>query len=378
VGDAYLLALTEDLTPKGEPARLTSKNPISAGLAWTPDGREIIFSSGDSLETLALWRTQIASQANPQRLDFAGENARMPAVARLGRRLAYARWLRDGNIWRIETTGAGTGQAGKFISSTRPDLNPQFSPDGKRIAFTSHRSGNPEIWMCDADGWNAVQLTSFGGPHTGSPRWSPDGQYIVFDSLARGTRDIYVIGAGGGKPRALTSEASEDVIPSWSRDGRWIYFSSNRGADRQIWKIPWAPGAPGAGHGGEAVQVTRNGGHVAFESWDGKNLYYTKGHAPGPLFKLPLGGGAESQVLESVYQRAFAATGSGIYFISPPDARGVARLQFLDLASGKSSPITALDKPLTVGLTVSPDGRTVLYSQIDLVGSDLMLVENFR
>ena len=374
VGDMYLLALGEDLTPRGEPERLTSDNRFFSRAAWTPDGREIIFSSGNTVQTWGLWRIQAAGQAKPQRLDFAGEGVSQPAVSPAGRRMAYARVLQDLDIWAVETTGVTAGQPKNFISSTRIDFNPQFSPDGKRVVFASSRSGSAEIWVCEADGSNAVPLTAFGGPDTGTPRWSPDGEYIVFDSLAAGNRDLHVVSAGGGKPRALTREPSQDRVPSWSRDGHWIYFTSNRGGDDQVWKMPWAP----SGHGGEAVQVTRNGGYVAFESPDGKTLYYTKSPAPGPLFRLPLEGGAESQVLASVYQRAFTVTGRGIYFIAAPDARGIALLQFLDLATGKTRPIAALERPLYLGLTVPPDGRTVLYSQYALVGSDLMLVENFR
>src|SRR6266480_5707461 len=75
----------------------------------------------------------------------------------------------------------------------------QFSPDGRRIAFVSLRSGNPEIWVCNSDGSNAVQLTSFGGPFVTTPRWSPDGERIAFDSNAAGEFDIHVVGANGGK-----------------------------------------------------------------------------------------------------------------------------------------------------------------------------------
>src|SRR4029077_7565161 len=86
------------------------------------------------------------------------------------------------------------------------------SSDRKRIAFVSDRSGSREVWMCDSDGLNPVQLTNFGGSHTGSPRWSPDGRQLVFDSRPAGLSSIYVISAAGGSPRRLTDENSEDVL----------------------------------------------------------------------------------------------------------------------------------------------------------------------
>src|SRR2546425_4952784 len=106
----------------------------------------------------------------------------------------------------------------RLLSSTRIDTNARFAPDGKRIAFASTRSGSYEIWVCEIDGSNLAQLTSFGGPLTGTGRWSPDGKRIAFDSAAGGNGDIYVVSAGGGKPRRLTTDPAADDSPSWSRD----------------------------------------------------------------------------------------------------------------------------------------------------------------
>src|ERR1700737_4418539 len=78
----------------------------------------------------------------------------------------------------------------------------------------SDRSGNLEIWVCDSDGSNALQLTSFGGPQATTPRWSPDGGRIAFDSDAEGEYDIWVIGANGGKPQRMTTHPANDGNPS--------------------------------------------------------------------------------------------------------------------------------------------------------------------
>ncbi|HEX6622898.1 MAG TPA: LpqB family beta-propeller domain-containing protein, partial [Pyrinomonadaceae bacterium] len=164
------------------------------------------------------------------------------------------------------------------MSSTRADSGPQYSPDGRKVVFSSSHTGPLEVWACEADGSNPVQVTSFGGPHVGSPRWSPDGRQIVFDSPAEGHRDIYVVGVDGGKPRRLTVEASADVRPSWSRDGRFVYFGSDRGGGWQVWKAP--------AEGGATIQLTKGGGREAFDSPDGKFVYYTKADAPG-LWRVP-------------------------------------------------------------------------------------------
>jgi Tol biopolymer transport system component len=287
-------------------------------------------------------------------------------LSRQGRRLAYVRYWRDLNIWRVQIPG---GIPAPFISSTHSEENPKFSPDGRRIAFRSDRSGNNEIWVCDSDGSNAVQLTAFAGPVTADLNWSPDGRRLAFKSSAHGHGDIYVIDAEGGTPRRLTTEPSDDLMPSWSRDGQWIYFASNRSGTDQIWKMPAA--------GGAAVQVTRQGGFYSQESPDGRFLYYGKGRDPTTsLWRMPVAGGEETRVLESVtWWMNFQVVDQGIYFIpagKPPT------IQFLRFTTGRIEPVTTIAKAPAAGLTVSLDGRTILFTVWEQGGQDLMLVENFR
>jgi dipeptidyl aminopeptidase/acylaminoacyl peptidase len=267
-----------------------------------------VYSSGQVFSTNLL--TISASGGGPERLAVTGENATALSISRSGSRLAYERDVFDYNIWRIPGPNSTDKKSGpsRFIASTQPDLEPQFSPDGTKIVFHSTRSGSPEIWVCDREGRNPVQLTSFNGAQLGSPRWSRDSRWIAFDSPKAGNLDIYVISADGGQPRRLTSGPSNNARPSWAQDGRWIYFGSNRSGDWQIWKEP----APG----GTAVQVTKTkGGEEAFESLDGKFVYYAKLDVPG-IWKVPVAGGEETQVLDRGGQSVWALTGQGICFIS--------------------------------------------------------------
>jgi dipeptidyl aminopeptidase/acylaminoacyl peptidase len=205
----------------------------------------------------------------------------------------------------------------------------------------------------------------------GTPRWSPDSQRLAFDSRPEGQADIYLMSARGGAPVRLTSNPTDDVMPSWSRDGKWVYFSSVRSGAFEIWKAPVG--------GGGAIQVTRNGGRVAFESLDANCLYYTKGTFSG-LWRIPTEGGEESEVLPSVYARNFVVVKDGIYFIPEADQDGRFFLQHLDFASGEVKTIAPIRTEYYPyhGLSVSPDGQWILYSQVDRIESDLMLMENFR
>jgi Tol biopolymer transport system component len=255
------------------------------------------------------------------------------------------------------------------------DIAPSYSPDGKRIVFPSSRSGNPEIWACGSEGENPIRLTSFNGPLAGSPRWSPDGKQVVFDGRPGRNADIFVVSSEGGQPRRLTEDPAEDIVPSWSRDGRWIYFTSNRSGRLQIWKIP--------AEGGEAVQVTKQGGFEATESPDGQWLYYSQDRGSAAIRRIPVGGGEESPVYDfqqSGYSRMWSVVADGIYFATS-ESTSKSTIKFLSLPSGTVTTVASIDGSLpnsNSGLTISPDGKSLLFPLVVERGGDLMIIENFH
>jgi Tol biopolymer transport system component/predicted Ser/Thr protein kinase len=387
LGDLYLLAFSDGLRPTGDAKRITFENRGATSPAWTADGHEIVFSAPGGL-----WRIAASGftgrTVKPQRLASFGENVIKPVISRRGQRLAYSHLFFNSNIWRLAAPALDgspsvrdakslkpVNSVAPFISSTRDDSAPQFAPDSKRIAFISARSGNDEIWVCDSDGSNSVQLTSFRGPAVTTPRWSPDGARVAFDSNAAGEYDIWVVGANGGKPQRMTTDPSNDGNPSWSRDGRWIYFDSARTGKQQVWKIP--------ANGGEAIPVTRDGGFAPLEAPDGKFLYYVTSLTETNLWKIPVQGGQATKVLEGLSNYLnLAIVDSGVYFVPSRNTAAGSSLQFLSFATNKVRPVANFEKPLDLnsqgGLAASPDGRWILYTQVDQAGSELMLVENFR
>jgi eukaryotic-like serine/threonine-protein kinase len=366
--DLWLLPLAEGFQPRGEPKQLPVGGLGVTALEWIPDSHELLFSAGAS-NAAVLYRMPPSGAAKPQLLPGIGIGAVTPSVSLQGHRLAYAVGTQDTNIWKVDL-GAKSAALDEGLSSTFRDVFPQYSPDGKRITFYSNRAGRLDIWVANTDGSQAARLSSMNAITSGSPRWSPDGQQIAFDSNAGGQYHIYVVSADGGQPRRLTKEDDESFTPNWSRDGRWIYFASKRSGDYQVWKMPAA--------GGDAVQVTHGGGIAPTESPDGKTLYFTKETGMDGLWKMPLEGGAETRAVPDVYRYNYAVTEKGIYF-TPNGARDqTSSVQFLNFATGMAAPIVKVQKPLDLGLTVSPDGRTLLYTQVDSSGRNLMLVENFR
>ena len=342
------------------------------------DGLEIVFISDRAGDT-GLWRVS-ASGGEPERLLTAvGYIIGRLSLSRRGNRLAYTQHFVDSNIWRVELAGTQrkVSVPTMLISSSKSDSAPQFAPEGKRITFRSDRSGSLEIWACEADGSNPVQLTNFNGPQAGSPCWSPDGRQIAFDARPEGNPDIFVIGAEGGRPRRLTEDPAEEIAPSWSRDGRSIYFESNRSGSTQIWKMP--------ADGGEARQVTKTRGSAANESMNGRFLYYTKGRNVAGIWRVPVEGGEETLVLDTHkagYWSAWTVVEQGIYFLTAEQPARPA-IEFFSFTTGRVTEIVPLTKPFRPwtnpeGLSVSIDGRWILYTQEDRADMDIMLVENFR
>jgi serine/threonine protein kinase/Tol biopolymer transport system component len=365
VGDIYTMPLEG-----GEPHRITTDDKRIGGLAWSADGRFIVFSSTRGALP-GLWKIFVSGGAPPEQLAGVGADAWAPAISRVGNLLAYTHQSETVNIWRVpgpEFSGPKTPL--KFISSPRQQTSAVYSPDGKRIAFSSDRTGTFEIWVADSDGSHGVQLTSFGGPITGTPHWSPDGNWIVLDSRPGGHSAVFVVSAGGGEPRQVTDGTYDDIVPDWSHDGREIYFSSSRSGSQQIWKIPAAGGPP--------VQFTRDGGFEATESLDGSWLYFSK--PGGGIWKMPSGGGEEKPVLDRHTGRYWTLMRNGICFL---DLSSTAHptINFLDFTTGQIRNLGTLEKPVDwgySGLSVSADGKWIVYAQMDELISQLMLVKNFH
>jgi Tol biopolymer transport system component len=353
-----LLSLSDDQTRS-----IYSQQEWIGGLAWTADGKALVVSLNQH-GTRRLMQLPIDGAA-PALLPIGGEDAYYPAVSRSGDRLAFVRDISDTDLWRVELSSpTGQGKASPLVRSTRRDAEPRFSPDGKRIAFQSNRSGSLEIWVSDADGGNQVQLTNFSGPNVLWPSWSPDGRHIVFWAGA-----LYVVRSEGGP--AIRLEGGGE-LPSWSKDGRWIYFGA--GNSPNVWKIP--------AEGGAAVQVTKDGAFSSRESPDGNYLYYTKIDRPG-IWRVPLSGGQETCVIEEFPQHLpdyWDVVDDGIYFVDPKTSP-FPTIKFFSFATRRKSPVAMLAGPAVAwggGLTVAPGRRSIVYTQSTYSRSEIMLVENFR
>jgi len=288
--------------------------------------------------------------------------------------MAYAsrRSTSGSDIWKIEP---GNPPA-TLVESSLHEWDPHYSLDGTRIAYSTSNVGVASaIWIANEDGSHPIELANLQGRGVGSPQWSPDGRWIAFDGQSEDRHwDIFVIDAAGGQPRRLTPDPSDEHGPTWSRDGKFVYFGSTRTGRLEIWRMPF--------DGGEAVQVTDQGSNLrGCESWDGTMVLYTKRDQPG-LFARPTAGGPERRVLESpvgIYN--FVAVKGGVYYLTRPQSGSLAwELRLLDLATDRTRLVGEFEMGSIQGLSVSPDGRTFLFSgaRSQSTNTDLMLIEGFR
>ncbi len=367
----------------GEPVRLATPGRPLSGLAWTPDGAFVLAATGRQAPGLFVVPASAHDQRDPQRLDIAGSDVYEPSVvARNGGAALDLAFGHEVSNWDILGSPLPSGNVvpQPLITSIRNDQAPSFSPDGQHLAFNSARSGYEEIWVSQADGSRARQLTHFNSGLASSPRWSPDGLRIVFDATIASNRDIYVIQADGGVPQRITRESSSEGQPSWSHDGRWIYFMSDRSGSQQIWKM--------AAGGGKPVQMTQQGGYQALESSDGKTLYYAKQHAGPGLWRVPVNGGQEKLVSNAVWQNLWAMADDAIFYF---DINGLAPQVFeaplnvpvarLSLADGKAAAVASILTDLPTGvpaLEVRRDGGYLAWVTRRQHTSEIMLIRNLR
>lgn len=359
--------------------RLTKGNRDLSGFSWMPNSRDIVFSAvRDGNPNLFLVSNVPESQ--PQPLQFEGLNALRPILSRPKPgeplRLAYEPLAPRVNLWRIELSASRrvVGKPLRLLASKHLEGTPQFSPDKKRILFTSVRAGETRIFVSSAEDASTLQLPC-PGEQCGAPRWSPYGRSVAFDSLVRGQRHIYVAEPGKPGVRQLTAETMMEARPGWSRDGKWIYFCSLRDklAAPEIWKVH-------ADGSGGLRQITRHGGFEAFESPDGAWVYYVKSaEAPG-LWKVPPDGGDEIPVLDSVTEGEWSVTPEGIFFMYFGTAERSRNIQFFSFAHPATEFVYRTSADATrncPGFAASNDGRSIIVPLLENQSSEIQVVTGF-
>jgi len=280
-----------------------------------------------------------------------------------------------GDIWRRELT---SGAEERLVEDAS---NPAFAADG-RLAFDAERGGSRRLWIADARGRNAqqVSLDSSEAVSHVAPRWSPDGRHIVFQKIERTRFDIRVVDVSTRVSHAVTDDGYTDVQPAWDPGGRAIWFSSNRTGGLNVWRMPVTPdGVPS----GAPVQMTTGAGQdVELAGATGsERMTFSVLRLNADLWRLPVDPetgkptGAPEPVVVTTREDsrgAWSPDGSWIAFNS--DRAGEMNIWIHSLADGT-------DRQLTHGPggdyqpRWSPDGKRIAFFSARAGNADIWSVD---
>ncbi len=371
-GDVYLC----DSAGKGI-RRLTFDDHEVQGIAWTPDGQDIVYAANRSAGRSQLWRVP-AYGGSPRMLTVAGLNAAFPAIAPSGNRLVYVESASGASLWRARLNPGGEAEEDReLVRSTGRESWPAYSPDGRRLAYISDQTGADEVWLCDAEGANPLQLTHFNGSRVARPRWSPDGRLLLIAHDGARGPGLYTIPVPAKGAALAAGTKPVPVVPgsmngNWSLDGKKVYFD----AGGLVWRVTLPSGPT------EKVTSEPGTGQAA-ESVDGKYVYY---RARGSIWRVPVAGGKEEEVFapeNGLFFTTIEPVRNGIYYLEwERRGRGMA-VSFYDFAARKSSVVLRMNgvgnfARFTLSFSVSPDGKYIVYPKVDRDDTSLMMLEHFR
>jgi eukaryotic-like serine/threonine-protein kinase len=333
----------------GTPHALTHENTVMSGMAWTPDGSHIIYSSARGstllyLPTLHLWEIS-KSGGEPRQLTFGEAGDESPDIDNEGRILVSRKHM-DFDIWKFPVDGTPTENVGRGVRITKQTgqvQTPTLDSRDNEMAYLSDSGGHGNVWVLPLGGGQRRQITFEKDPAQviGVPIWSPDGKLITFAS-GLVSREAFRVGYYLVRPDGSDLHL---IIPAgtwtaWSGDSKWLYFS-------------------------ESSPVRKTGGYR--------------------LMKLPLEGGPAVLVRsDNARGPAPAPDGSGVYYVVPLQNLNGSLDYELRVARPDSGPSTLLNRisgqriPLWQGLqpVISKDGKWLALPLDDSLGTNIYMASS--
>ncbi|HWM90652.1 MAG TPA: hypothetical protein VN493_07790 [Thermoanaerobaculia bacterium] len=258
----------------------------------------------------------------------------------------------------------------RLTSSHHLEVFPSFSPRGDALAFSSDRSGSLEIHVRQLTGRRGERRLTSDGRQNLQPAWSPNGELIAYCSRLRG--GIWVIPARGGEPRRLTDFGSN---PAWSPDGTTLVFQSDPFTELSLFVFPALPPSTlwlVPAKGGTPRQLTRpggpSGGHGA-PTWspDGRRIAFTAFTLWGGKLWTVSAAGDDLKLIEGPRlprEPVYSPDGQTLYYSGPDPALGFTVWR-IPVTGGKPVPVQSAPAR---DLALSPDGRRLAFSHMDLDG----------
>ena len=374
LGSLMVQDLGPDLKPLGLPRRVPGVEPGSPhSLFWSRDGRYLRFLVGTDILEWDIDGGVRTAHTIPTMPIKVGAMALVSNDS--GDRAAITQVNTDEDIWAVSldpVTHVAVSPPVARVASTSFERHPRLSPDGHYLAFVSGRSGRAALWVADADGAHPRQISDLDEAVTGFPRWSPDGTRIAFHtSSPNEERMVYVVDLMGGAPAKLGGGCCPG---GWSADGRYVYVGDFGKIDSVArLSVP----------GGKRERLFE--GVLAAESVDGKRLLYAKPSEPG-LFARSLQGNVAQNPEEKLVDDfvdaplvAYIPAKGGIYYLGYTPEGKPRAFRYYDYSSRSVHDVMPAPRGVSLGLTVSPDERELLYSaDQENAGADIALFDFAR
>jgi Tol biopolymer transport system component len=342
-----------------------------AQVAWLPDGTGLLVVAQEKVAApYQLWLVAYPS-GTLRRLTNDLLDYDKVSLSADGRVLVIQQQTVVEHIWVIPDRDSTRARQLTFGASDRDGSNGlAWTPDG-HIVFASARSGASDIWMMNADGTGARQLTAETAGVNWRPRATPDGRYIVFTSTRAGLQNIWRINADGSNPIRLTKGEGEGS-PYVSPDGLWVYYTNHAATPPAIERISLVGGEPvrvSNKYDSSDPVVSPDGKLIAYEHYDDRQGWHTA--------LLPSDGGEPLKVLDfHAFRAAVRWTNDGQSLIYS-DARSADNLWLQPLAGGTPRQLTHFKEDRIGYFDLSPDGKQFAVARGNAY-SDVVLITNFR
>ena len=365
--DLFVSAVNGDVKPVGMARRLTNRKDRIRSVAWAPDSKSLLYVGGP-LDSGSVWRVDSHGMDAPVQVSDIPAQVENIAVAREAWSAVYVRDRSVTNLWQAPLSGALAPHP--LVASSHGDGEGRISPDGRMLLFGSGRSGSGQQWVANANGTSARQLTAFEGADVVTGMWTADSKEAIISVRSKDIGERVYRAAVQGTP-TMTRLLDGGMATGVSQDGRWIYVTKATGAQRSIWRTEL----------GESVttKLIAKGGVFGQEAVDGRSYCFAKSDEAQGVWCHALPEGATSRVIERLYRRNLFALGrTGIYYVGPSPGEGHPSLFFQSFQSEAPKVLRRFQQYVGWGLSVSPDERSVVFSQVDVGNSEIMLIERFR
>ena len=340
-------------------------------VAWLPDGTGLVVVAEERVAApYQAWLVAYPS-GSMRRLTNDLLDYDKVSLSADGRLLVIQQETIVNHIWVVPDGDVNRARQLTFGASAREGTSGlAWTPDG-HILFTSARSGAADIWIINADGTDARQLTAGTGGANWRPRATPDGRYIVFTSTRAGRQNIWRIDADGSNPTRLTSGVGEGT-PYVSPDGRWLYYTNYAVRPSALERIAFEGGTAvrlSSQYDSSEPVVSPDGKLIAYEHYDDRRGWHTA--------LLPAEGGEPVKVFDFHAFRAgvrWTIDGQAVLYAN---ARRPDNIWRQPLTGGPPQQVTHFKEDQIGYFDLSPDGKHLAIARGNAY-SDVVLITNFR